>query len=102
LAVVGKSLVRACGPKLRRRCPKRWELLQTTLDVRVRSCQQCRKPVHFCDTLDEAVDNTRHGRRVALSISVPTRDLSRYPALVGIFRRTGQARREHDDEFDIE
>lgn len=68
LAVVGKMPIEAC-PKAR--CPGRWERLRATTDHRVRSCERCRKPVYYCETLLEGRDRVWEGRPIVINLSAP-------------------------------
>jgi uncharacterized protein (TIGR02996 family) len=54
LASVSRLPIENCGLSFQFRCPKRWELLQTTADETVRFCGSCRREVFFCATLATA------------------------------------------------
>ena len=66
LAVVSQLLVEKCEIRFEFQCPKQWENLRPTADVKVRSCDACRKPVHYCDTIDEARLHAIRGECVAV------------------------------------
>jgi|SRR5262245_50726580 len=85
MAVVVKTDIEACAPKFRSRCPKRWEKVHATDDVRVRVCGECRKTVHYCDTLTDALNHTLHGRCVAVDIAIRRKpnDLALYRPKLG-------------------
>lgn len=51
-------------------CPRRWEQLRTTDDPAVRSCDVCRKPVHYCDNMEVARRHAGDGHCVALDLRV--------------------------------
>jgi uncharacterized protein (TIGR02996 family) len=80
LAVVSRLELEACASMFEFQCPKRWEGLRATDNMRVRWCSTCHKPVHFCNTIDAARGHARQGRCVAVNLTVlrETGDLARH------------------------
>lgn len=59
------------GPEWRFVCPGTWDALAPTDEPDIRICHQCRSPVFFCQTPDEAREFASAGQCVALSTRVP-------------------------------
>jgi uncharacterized protein (TIGR02996 family) len=71
LARVSQPPVENCPPRFKFRCPRRWDLLEATDDVRVRYCDACRKNVCYCETMAKARRHAILGRCVAIDCRVP-------------------------------
>jgi len=67
MAVVSQRKIENCKTNFEFRCPKLWENLEPTEDDTVRFCDNCRKSVYFCDTLQTAYHHAAEGRCVAIS-----------------------------------
>jgi uncharacterized protein (TIGR02996 family) len=74
LAAVARSRIENCGLAFLFRCPKRWDRMRPTDDVRVRSCDGCHRNVHYCDTVTEANRHAVAGRCVAIAPAVQRAD----------------------------
>jgi uncharacterized protein (TIGR02996 family) len=102
VTIVAKMPIEACPAKYRGRCPKAWEKLTATDNVRTRHCQVCQKPVHLCATVGEAYHHRLFSEPVVVNLSVP-----RKPGDVPVFGRTRAYRPVHEptlaellEEFD--
>jgi uncharacterized protein (TIGR02996 family) len=71
LAVVSRVAIEACATGFEVRCPKRWEKLVTTADVKVRSCTECQQSVYYCTSMREARDHALSGECVAVDLGLP-------------------------------
>ena len=67
LALVSHPKLEACRVSFHFACPQRWELLTATDDENVRACEACSRPVHFCNTIQEARCHAALGNCVAVS-----------------------------------
>jgi hypothetical protein len=72
-------------------CPRTWDSLAPTTDPKVRSCDECRRDVHFCDDDDELIANAREGRCVAMAPPVEAW-VTRRAGLEGAGSFTGRPR----------
>jgi uncharacterized protein (TIGR02996 family) len=73
LAVVSRVVLEKCSAEFEFVCPKRWDKLTATDDVKVRGCDQCRQPVHYCTSMPEARAHAAQGECVAIQLSLPRR-----------------------------
>lgn len=67
---VAKVRVENCGIEWEFQCPKKWESLTPTDDLKVRHCGACNNPVQFCETVSEAQDHAWNGRCVVIDLQV--------------------------------
>jgi uncharacterized protein (TIGR02996 family) len=51
-------------------CDRRWEDLAATDDEKLRFCGECKKHVHYCDTIEEARSHAHAGECVAVNLGV--------------------------------
>jgi uncharacterized protein (TIGR02996 family) len=51
-------------------CPMEWAAMAPTDDDKVRHCDECRKSVHFCETIAEARHHAWAGECVAVNLGV--------------------------------
>lgn len=73
-AVAGKRPVENCsGPRFAFACPRTWQSLAPTDRPAVRRCDDCRREVFYCVTLDEAARRARQGHCVAVDVGQPRR-----------------------------
>lgn len=92
LAVVSRLPIENC-PRTRRRerqasqpirfdylCDLRWEDLQSTSDRTVRHCGDCKKNVHYCDTIMDAREHAQKGHCIAVDLGIIRRDGDLEPA----------------------
>jgi uncharacterized protein (TIGR02996 family) len=70
LAVISHPKLEACRMSFRFECPKQWEQLTPTDVPKVRFCESCQQPVHFCNSLPEARDHATRGNCVALTLAL--------------------------------
>jgi uncharacterized protein (TIGR02996 family) len=71
LAMMSQSRIERCPVDFKFKCPKQWDRLQPTDDLRVRCCDACQQSVHYCKTIKEAVGHARQGHCVAVDAGVP-------------------------------
>ena len=71
LAVVSRVSIEACGTEFEFRCPKRWERLVATADMKVRSCTECQRLVFYCTSMREARAHALNGECVAVDLGLP-------------------------------
>jgi uncharacterized protein (TIGR02996 family) len=92
LAVVSRVAIEACTAGFEVRCPKLWEKLVATTDVKVRSCSECQQSVYYCTSMREARAHALNGECVAVDLGLPRtpNDLQPRRMLLG---RVGPARR---------
>lgn len=64
----GSESLRAGPPRVRFSfaCSKRWETLAPTEDGSVRSCQECKESVYYCDTIADAETRALAGQCIAV------------------------------------
>lgn len=73
LAVVSRIVLEKCSDKFELVCPKRWEKLTTTDNVKVRHCNECQQSVHYCTSISEARAHADRGECVAVQLGLPRR-----------------------------
>jgi uncharacterized protein (TIGR02996 family) len=73
LAVVSRLVLEKCSAEFEFVCPKRWEKLTATDDVKVRHCEQCQQSVHYCTSIPEARGHAMRGECVAVQLGLPRR-----------------------------
>jgi uncharacterized protein (TIGR02996 family) len=92
LAIVSHPKLEACRFSFQFECPKQWEKLTPTEAQKVRFCDNCKKQVHYCETIAEARGHAAQGHCVAVALALVRRpdDLipPRPPGLVGAIRLT--------------
>jgi uncharacterized protein (TIGR02996 family) len=71
LAVVSRVAIEACATRFQVRCPKQWEKLRATADVKVRSCTECQQSVYYCTNMSEARAHALNGECVAVDLGLP-------------------------------
>jgi len=71
LAVVCRVSIENCGREFQLRCPKQWEELTGTADVKVRTCAECKQAVHYCTTIREARIHAMNDECVCVELGVP-------------------------------
>lgn len=59
-------LIRNCP--LTFRCTQKWSSLTVTIDPRIRFCEKCVNPVHFCESDSEIADALRNNKCIAMSL----------------------------------
>src|SRR5262245_7735266 len=81
LAVVSHPKLEACRVSFQFECPQQWEKLTPTGTDTMRFCENCKRSVHYCDTLQEARDHAAAGHCVAITLALVRRpdDLFRPP-----------------------
>lgn len=63
--------IRNC--EFRFECPKKWEALTETHNVKIRHCGTCDRNVHYCKTPSELMAAIRKNQCVAVEIHSPKR-----------------------------
>jgi uncharacterized protein (TIGR02996 family) len=71
LAVVSRITLEQCAADFEFVCPKRWEKLTATDDVKVRTCDECKQPVHYCASIPAARTYALSGECVAVDLGLP-------------------------------
>ncbi len=104
LAVVGRPAIENCLAKRKKDeddtqsvvtsmdalfefvCERKWDDLQPMADRGVRSCDECRQSVYFCDTIGEARTHAEAGHCIAVDLGVIRRpgDLAPEQILMGL------------------
>lgn len=79
LAAVGRHSIENCMLQFAFQCPRRWDRLKATEDVAVRSCDQCRRNVYYCCSMDEVWRHARAGDCVALDCRIAGAAVGLYP-----------------------
>jgi uncharacterized protein (TIGR02996 family) len=79
LAVVSHPKLEACRLQFKFECPKQWGGLLPTADAKTRFCGECKKHVHYCETLDEARDHAVRGNCVAVTLALVRRRFDMRP-----------------------
>ena len=69
-AAVGRPLVENCDAHFDFACPMEWGQLAETDDPKVRMCNLCDEPVHYCTSIAEARKHAVQKRCVAVDITV--------------------------------
>jgi uncharacterized protein (TIGR02996 family) len=80
-------------------CPRRWEELRPTAVRTVRFCEECRKNVHYCGTIQEARQHAWAGHCVTVDLGVLRRenDLAQPRMLMGVLVSPSELEREADE-----
>lgn len=73
LAVVSRIALEKCSAEFELVCPKHWEKLTSTDDVKVRHCNECQQLVHYCTSIPEARAHAARGECVAVQLGVARR-----------------------------
>jgi uncharacterized protein (TIGR02996 family) len=71
LAIVSRVSIEACAAEFEVRCPKVWEKLVATADVKVRSCTECQQSVYYCTSMREARAHAFNQECVAVDLGLP-------------------------------
>lgn len=79
LAAVGHHPIENCVFQFAFKCPQRWDRLKATEDVAVRSCDQCRRKVYYCCSVDEVRRHALAGDCVALDRRIASAAVGLYP-----------------------
>jgi uncharacterized protein (TIGR02996 family) len=66
LAAVSRAPIENCGVEFQFRCPRRWEELRPSADEAVRFCDECRREVVFCRTIEVAQTHAALGDCIAV------------------------------------
>lgn len=67
---VARHAFEPCGVRWGFVCPQTWDRLRPTANPSVRTCRVCRKPVTYCDTIDDARELAVRGECVAVDLKV--------------------------------
>jgi uncharacterized protein (TIGR02996 family) len=88
LIVFDRLPVENCRAHFEFQCPRRWEKLQATEDLRVRFCSACQQNVYHCDTEYDVWTHANQGHCIAVErhVSRQPNDLERR-----VFMRMGRA-----------
>jgi uncharacterized protein (TIGR02996 family) len=60
-------------------CPKKWEYLELTKDASIRHCDTCQRDVYLSANIEDARNNARIGRCIALDCRVVRREGDLFP-----------------------
>lgn len=66
LACLDRTEIENCRLEFRFQCPARWENLRLTEDDDIRFCENCRKKVYHCNSMQQARNHAHAGRCVAV------------------------------------
>jgi uncharacterized protein (TIGR02996 family) len=94
LAVVSRVTIENCGNEFQLRCPKQWEELTATADLKVRACAECKQAVYYCATIHEARAHAGRGECVCVELGFPRTpgDLEGRRMLIGKITPRGPVR----------
>jgi hypothetical protein len=68
----GRATAEPPRVRFQSQCPKQWETLAPTDREGVRYCDDCRREVHYCDSVAKAEDHARRGDCITVPLHVTT------------------------------